>query len=210
MKFNIARIVLSVVAVALLAQASIAQGTAGSPSTVHVHDPSSNTFWVGGPNDTINGPGPIPIDLDASGGPWRKQFWSSPITGFGGGGIFYETILNVGTEPWTDWHEINAALGSHGAAWGPSSVSGMWIDGVPITYSQSVSGSVLDIDNFSQPVLPGQVLEIEKQFAVTTLNFSPPNTLAYTLLEYPTTIPEPATALLVGTAIIGFVVQRRR
>lgn len=185
--------------------AAFAQGTATSPSTVHVHDPSTDTFWVGGPNDTINGPAPIPIDLDASGGPWRKEFFSSPISGFGGGGTFVETILNAGTEPWTDWHEINAGLGSHGGGWGPASVMEVRVNGNPITFSTTVTGSTLDIDNFSQPVLPGQLLEIEKQFAVTTLNFSQPNTLAYTLLEYPTTnIPEPAGAslLLLGAGTL--------
>lgn len=200
----------SAILLTLLSSNARAQGTATSPSTVHVHDPSTNIFWVGGPNDTINGPGPIPIDLDASGGPWRKQFYSSPTVGFGGGGTFVETILNVGTEPWTDWHEINADLGSHGAIWGLGSVTSLEVDGVPITFNTSLSGvNTLNIDTFSQPVLPGQILRIEKQFAITTLNFSQPNTLAYTLLEYPTTIPEPGTLALLMCGLTAVAITRR-
>ena len=201
-------LIVSAVGLATLAAAPAAQaqGTASSPSTVHVHDPSSGAFWVGGPNDSINGPAPYPIDLDASGGPWRKQFYSSSTTGFGGGGTFREVILNAGNEPWTDWHEINANLGSHGAVWGPGSVLDVRIDGTSISYTSSVIGNQLNIDNFSQPVLPGQVLEIDKQFQATTQHGVTPTTLIYTLLQYPTTtIPEPATtaSALVGLALLA-------
>lgn len=208
MKYRLQLSALAVTSATLLTTSlAQAQGTASSPSTVHVHDPSSDVFWVGGPNDSINGPAPYPIDLDASGGPWRKQFYSSPTAGFGGGGTFREVILNAGNEPWTDWHEINANLGSHGAIWGTSSVIDVRIDGTSISYATSVTGgNTLNIDNFSQPVLPGQVLEIDKQFEATTEQFVGPNTLVYTLLQYPTTtIPEPAciASALAGLALLA-------
>ncbi|QDS98066.1 PEP-CTERM sorting domain-containing protein [Adhaeretor mobilis] len=196
----------------LASTVAFAQGTASSPSTVHEVDPSTNTVWIGGPNDLINGPAPYPIDLDASGGPWRKQIYSGPIAGSGGGILFRETILNAGTEPWTDWHEINVNLGSQVGIWGTSSVTDLRINGTSIGFTTSVTGTmILDVDSFSQPVLPGDVLEIDKQFALTTALFSPPNTLLYTLLEFPTsTIPEPTTLVLLAVCGVALSGTRRR
>lgn len=202
--------VLAVVLTAMVTQRAAAQGTANSPSTTHAWDDVNGIFWVGGPNDTVNGPLPIPIDLDANGGPWQKEFFSNATSGFGGGGAFRETILNAGTEPWTDWHETNLNIGSHGAAWGSNSVTDVRINGVSIGYSASVTGSTLNIDHFSLPVFPGQVLEIDKQFAVTTVNFVGPNTLIYTLAEFPTTIPEPASLALLGLGGLALFALRRR
>ena len=51
--------------------AAMAQGTASGPSTVHVAD-NSGVAYAGGPLDLVNGPAPYPIDLNASGPPWRK------------------------------------------------------------------------------------------------------------------------------------------
>lgn len=199
------------VALMLLSSSIFAQGTATSPSTAHIIDPSSNIAWIGGPNDTINGPGPIPIDLDASGGPWRKAISAGPVSGYGGGGLFFrETIQNVGTEPWTDWHEINLNNGSHSASWG--SVTDMRINGTSITFNTTISGSgtVLDLDTFSQPVLPGDVLEIDKQLGPMTAQFVGPNTLVTSLLEFPTTnVPEPSTMLLSLLGGIGLSALRR-
>ncbi|QEG35720.1 hypothetical protein [Bythopirellula goksoeyrii] len=189
----------SVVTIFLAGQAALAQGTANSPSTQHVVDVTNSIVWIGGPNDTINGPLPIPIDLDANGGPWRKQIYSNSTSPFfGGSPVFRETILNAGTEPWTDWHEINLNLGQIGANWGSgNAATEVRVDGTSISFTASVSGQTLNLDNFSQPVLPGQVLEIEKHFEITTDNVVGPNTLLFTLAEFPTTtIPEPATLIL--------------
>ncbi len=191
----------------LACQSTFAQGTANSPSTTHVVDPSNTIVWIGGPNDTINGPLPIPIDLDANGGPWRKEIYSNSTSPFfSGSPIFRETILNAGTEPWTDWHEINLGNGQIGAAWGSgNAVTDVRVNGNSISYSASVTGQTLNIDNFSQPVLPGQILEIEKHFEITTQNIVAPNTLLFTLAEFPTTtIPEPASlSLLVIFGLAG-------
>ena len=196
----------------LLTGTTFAQGTAGSPSTVHTVDASTNIVWIGGPNDTINGSVPIPIDLDASGGPWRKQIWSDPISGYGGVSLLIrETIVNAGTEPWTDWHETLLNLGSHSGSWG--SVTDMRINGTSITFNPTITGGTqLDLDTFSQPVLPGQVLEIDKQLGPLPALFVGPNTLVNTLLEYPTAtiIPEPTTGLLIALGMATVLGVRRR
>lgn len=88
---------------------------------------------MGGPNDPISGPGAQPIDLDPSGAPWRKAI-SAGVGGYGGDPIrIRETIQNIGTEPWTDWHEIDANIGSHPMFW--NSVSDVRINGTSISYT---------------------------------------------------------------------------
>lgn len=197
-------------AIPLMVSPAWAQGTATSPSTAHTIDPSTNVVWIGGPNDTMNGPGPIPIDLDVNGGPWRKAISASSSAGFGGGSlILRETILNAGTEPWTDWHEIDFHIGSHGTIWGD--VSELRINGTAITYDATISGSTIDLDNFSQPVLPGDVFQIEKVLEAVTDNFVGPGTLVASIGEFPTTIPEPSTALLLlSGSLIGLCKRRNR
>ena len=188
-----------------------AQGTATSPSTVHNIEPSTNIAWIGGPNDLINGPLPYPIDLDASGGPWRKALVADPVSGYGGGSLFLrETILNAGTEPWTDWHEILVNNGSHSGVWG--SVTDLRINGSSITFNATISGpgTVLDLDTFSQPVLPGDVLEIDKQLGPLSALFVGPGTTVNSLLEYPTTtIPEPGSIVLALCCTITSLAVRR-
>ena len=201
------------VALSLFTSLTLAQGTAGSPSTVHTIEASTNTVWIGGPNDTINGPGPFPIDLDVSGGPWRKQIWSDPVSGYGGGTLLVrETIVNAGTEPWTDWHETLVNNGSHSGPW--ANVIDLRINGTSITFNPTISGggTQLDLDTFSQPVLPGQVLEIDKEIGPMSALFVGPNTLVNSLLEYPTAtiIPEPATALLSVLGLFSIMGLRSR
>lgn len=189
-----------------------AQGTALSPSTVHAVDASTNVVWIGGPNDTINGPAPYPIDLDATGGPWRKAIVSDPLAGYGGGSLFFrETIQNVGTEPWTDWHEVMLNNGSHPSTWG--AVTDLRVNGTSISYTATVvGGTTLDLDNFSQPVLPGDILEIDKQYGPTTSLFVGPGTTINNLLQWPTTnVPEPSSlASVFGLAVIGLSRRRRK
>ena len=209
------RIVLvsQLVALSFLSCSSFAQGTAGSPSTAHFINPATQIAWIGGPNDTVNGPGPIPIDLDASGGPWRKSILADPVFGFGGGNLaFRETIVNAGTEPWTDWHEVILNNGTHFGAWG--TVTDIRINGTSITFSAtSTSGNqIVDLDNFSQPVLPGDVFEIDKQFGPLTDNFAIPGALVVTLLQYPTSmiIPEPTSMVLSTLGLLVASGMRRR
>ena len=116
---SIHRLLVSQVAsLLLLGSWASAQGAATSSSTVHVLDSSTNIVWLGGTNDTINGPAPIPIDLDISGGPWKKSINTDLIAGFGGGIIeMRETIQNVDAEPWTDWREEILNVGIHFGVW---------------------------------------------------------------------------------------------
>lgn len=186
---------------------AVAQGTANAPSTAHEIDPVTNVVWIGGPNDAINGPDPYPIDLDVDGLPWRKSVNASSSAGFGGGTLLLsETILNAGDEPWTDWHEIDANIGSHGTVWGD--VLDVRINGTSITYSETVTATTIDLFDFSQLVMPGDVLEIDKTLLALTDNFVGPGTLVASILEYPT-IPEPASAMLAALGCLAFGGRRR-
>ena len=180
----------------------LAQGTATSPSTVHVPYSDGN-LYVGGPNDLINGPAPYPIDLDITGGPWRKQMKTDPLAGGGFGGKLIETIQNVGTEPWYDWHETFIGGGIGGAWLGMNSVL---VNGNPITFNTTITGSDLTIDNFSQPVMPGDVLTLDKAL-VTTANVIGPDQVLFTVLEYPT--PEPASAALLALGASACLLRKR-
>lgn len=186
-----------------LALPAMAQGTATSPSTVHVLAGDGN-MYVGGPNDLANGPAPYPIDLDITGGPWRKQMKTSPLSAGGAPGKLIETIQNVGAEPWHDWHETFI---SGGIAGNWSAVDSVLINGSSITFDQSLIGSMLTIDNFSQPVLPGDVLTLTKSM-VTTDNVIGPDQVLFTVLEYPT--PEPATALLLAAGCAPCLLRKSR
>lgn len=198
----------TVLLIAAFAQPGFSQGTATAPSTVHLIDSGTGVVWIGGPNDTINGPGPIPIDLDVNGLPWRKALTSSGNGFFGGSILMRETIINSGTEPWTDWHEIDAKVGSHGTAW--NSVTDVRINGTSILFNATVTGNTIDLDSFSQPALPGDVLEIDKQLDALTRNVVGPGVLVASILEYPTTIPEPSGMMLAVLAGGGLLCVRPR
>jgi len=190
----------------LITTAALAQGTALGPSTVHTAD-NTGTAYAGGPLDFINGPAPYPIDLDPAGAPWRKTINSDLVAGFIGTGSFtmIETVQNVGTEPWLDWHEDLFAV-ALGVAW--DSVTSVTVNGVPITFNQTITSNSLWIDTFSQPVLPGDVFVIEKDL-ITTSNVVAPGQALFQILEFPT--PEPASlALMVfgGIALLSRSGQR--
>lgn len=214
MRNNFAATALAI-ATLLTSSSLFAQGTATGPSTEHLILPSAtgtHNVFIGGLGDTINGPGPIPIDLDVDGPPWRKAFKTGPTTAdiyAGSALILNETIQNVGTEPWTDWHEIDLQSGSHGTAW--EAVTDVRINGTSITYDATISGTTIDLDNFSQPVLPGDIFQIRKVLLTLTDNVAGPDTVVARILEYPTTnIPEPTTALLLLCgSMLGLSIRRR-
>jgi len=189
----------------LITTAALAQGTATGPSTEHYAD-NSGVSYAGGPLDFINGPGPYPIDLDVTGSPWRKTINSDLLTGFVGTGSFtmIETVQNVGTEPWYDWHE-EVISGDLGVAW--DIVTSVTVNGAAITFSQTVAGSILSIDTFSLPVLPGDVMVIEKDL-ITTSNIVGPGKTLFQVLEYPT--PEPGSAALMGVGTLLVIRRVRR
>lgn len=176
-----------------------AQGTATGPSTSHSVDPTNpSEIWIGGINDPIYGPDPYPIDLDPTGPPWTKDVLDTPDGTVVSGTItIYETIQNVGTEPWDDWHEIAFSGGTLGGVW--DSVLDLRVNGSSIAYTATITGggSTLTLDNFSQPVLPGDVFEIDK--TLTLIGTSAGNGgLLFRIAEYPTTnIPEPASGVLI-------------
>ncbi|MEM9295393.1 MAG: PEP-CTERM sorting domain-containing protein [Planctomycetota bacterium] len=184
---------------------AFAQGTATSPSTSHVALPPM-TAYAGGPNDFVNGPSAFPIDLDPSGGPWRKTISSDPVSSFIGPGTFLlvETIVNTGAEAWGGWEEQVFSAGL-GVGW-DTTVS-VTVNGSPITFTESISGGALLLDNFSPPVFPGDVLEIQKNL-FTTANIVGPNQPLFGVVEYPIAVPEPATAALLGGALL--LARRRR
>lgn len=185
--------------------AAMAQGTASGPSTVHIAD-NSGVAYAGGPLDLVNGPAPYPIDLDASGPPWRKAIKSDPLTGYIGTGSFtmIETVQNVGTEPWYDWHELLLNSGGLGVVW--DTVTQITVNGVPITFNETIVGNDLTVDGFSQPVLPGDIFVIQKDL-ITTSNIVAPDQTMFQMLEYPT--PEPASAAVIGVGSMVLLAKRR-
>ena len=179
-----------------------AQGTATSPFTAAEVEPGPIVF-IGSPTD------PIPIDLDPFGGPWSKSITDPnnlitvptllPMV---------ETIINVGTEPWLDWHEHilpNAAGVTSPSTWFSVKLS---VNGVPIGFSSAGLGTQdLWLDTFSQPVLPGDILTIEKEVEAFPLSAGTGGPILR-LQEYPT--PEPASAALIATGSLVLLGTRRK
>lgn len=193
-----------VAVIALLQAAANAQGTSNGPFTVDVVQPGPVVF-IG------NAANPIPIDLDPAGPPWLKSVLD-PQNIVQGPAILdlVETILNVGTEPWTDWHEIllPPPVGVVPSTW--TNVLSLQINGNPIGFTTTGLGTqVLDLDNFSQPVLPGQVFQIHKQVQVFgSLTGAGGEILR--IFEYPTTVPEPGCLTLAALCGITTLFARGR
>ena len=188
-----------VLAVALLTMCNtaLAQGTATGPVTAHDVDPGPIVV-IG---DAAN---PFPIALDPNGQPWTKNI-SDPNLLMINGGILdiVETIINVGNEPWFDWHEhiLPDPNGVVPGLWVSVSLS---INGNPIGFNQMGIGTLdLWLDTFSSPVLPGDILEIRKQVDA----FSTSALFTMTIEEYPT--PEPASAALIVLGSLTLLGKRR-
>ena len=178
-----------------------AQGTAGGPISAHV--------VTGGPNIFVGDPtNPFPIDLDPNGQPWFKTVSD------GNGAITQPTVipmteyvLNIGNEPWFDWHEhiLPPLAGQPQSTW--QAVNGLFINGNPIAFNALGVGTPnLWLDTFSQPVLPGDILRIEKLVEV----FPDATGIGGPLLrieEYPT--PEPASAALISLGSLMLMARRK-
>jgi hypothetical protein len=177
-----------------------AQGVAGSPFTIHAVQP--------GPQVIIGNPVPMPIDLDPSGGPWLKNIGDPNFQAPGPATIdLFETMQNVGTEAWGDWHEhlLPAPSGLPDHTW--AGVVSVTINGNPITYTANISpsGLTLDLFNFSQPVMPGDIFSIHKQ--INTVGSGGVSGAFIRLQQYPTpAVPEPsAIVLALGALTVGFL-----
>jgi hypothetical protein len=78
------------------------------------------------------------------------------------------------------------------------------VNGNPIGFNTVGLGTTdLWLDTFSQPVLPGDVLEVRK----TALTFATPALFSMIIEEYPT--PEPASASLIGIGSLLIMARRR-
>ncbi len=206
----ISRLILTpVLALALLTIGNtvVAQGTATGPFTAHVVQPGPSVI-IG---DAIN---PIPIDLDPTGPPWFKSITDDNLE-IAGGGILdiIETIQNVGTEAWGDWHEeiVGPPAGLPPAEW--FGVVSLEINGNPITFNPTGLGTQeLWLDTFSQPVLPGDVFTIHKQAEVFPNSAGATGVELMRLLEFPTpAIPEPGSLALVAVgSLVLFGMRRHR
>ncbi len=177
-----------------------AQGTANGPQTGHNVDPGP-VVLIG------NAANPMPIDLDPNGPPWTKRIFDPNFLMANGGPLqFVETIRNVGTEPWHDWHEhiLPDPTGALPAVWAGVTMS---VNGNPIGFNVIGLGSPdLWLDQFTQPVLPGDILEIKK---VADVFPTPGVTSALMVIEeYPT--PEPASLALVGLGALGLLKRNRK
>jgi hypothetical protein len=158
-----------------------------------------------------NAASPVAVDLDPTGPPWNKSIGdtSNNVVGIATIDIF-ETLVNAGTETWTDWHEFMLAppVGLTPPVW--TSVVGLSVNGNPITFTATGLGTgSLDLFNFSQPVLPGNIFEIHKKALVDGSIMQ--NGAFLRLQEYPTTVPEPTSlALLAMGALMTAPMRRRR
>lgn len=199
----VGKMMVSIVAVALLAFSSNAQaqGTANGPNTTHIVQPGPGVL-IGTPNN------PFPIDLDPVGPPWTKTISDPNQFLWPNGGLLNlnESIINVGTEPWFDWHEhiLPDFTGALPGVWVNVQMS---VNGNPITFNAiGLNTPNLWLDTFSQPVLPGDILNVRKVIDVLPANAAiPPQPIV--IEEYPT--PEPASAALVGLGATALLFRRR-
>jgi hypothetical protein len=181
-----------------------AQGVSTPLFTIHSVSPGPVVF-IG------NSASPIPVDLDQAGPPWNKSIGDPNNNVMGVATIdIVETLVNAGTEVWTDWHEfmLPPPVGLVPPVW--TNVVGLSVNGNPIGFTATGLGTgSLDLFNFSQPVLPGDIFGIHKQALVDGSIVQ--NGAFLRIQEYPTTVPEPTSlALFAMGALMTTLLPRRR
>jgi hypothetical protein len=180
-----------------------AQGVSTPLFTIHNVDPGP-VVYIG------NASNPVPVDLDPLGPPWNKSIGDTNNNVMGVATIdIVETLVNVGTEYWTDWHEfmLPPPVGLTPPIW--TNVVGLTVNGNPISFTATGLGTgTLDLFNFSQLVFPGDIFGIHKQALVDGTIVQ--NGAFLRIQQYPTT-PEPASlALIVVGGLVVAGVRRRR
>lgn len=188
-------------AVVAMNGATFGQGVSTPLNTVHNVDPGP-VVYIG------NAANPVAVDWDGAGLPWHKNIGdpNNNVMGLGNMDII-ETLVNIGTETWTDWHEIflPPPVGLTPPVW--TSVVGLSVNGNPITFSATGLGTgTLDLFNFSQFVQPGDIFRIHKQALVDGSSFAG---AFLRLQEYPT-VPEPACLALLAMGGASIAGTRRR
>jgi len=180
-----------------------AQGVSTPLFTIHSVSPGPTVF-IG------NSASPIPVDLDPTGPPWNKSIGDPNQNVAGIATIdIVETLVNAGTEVWTDWHEfmLPPPVGLAPPIW--TNVVSLSINNNPITFTATGLGTgTLDLFNFSQPVLPGDIFGIHKQALVDGSIVA--NGAFLRIQEYPTTVPEPASVAIVAMGSLAAAGLRRR
>ncbi len=193
------------VALFVLCSTVCAQGTESGPSTIH-DVVSGPVVYIG------DGANPMPIDLDPTGPAWTKGLFDP--NGLAAGNVtvdIFETIQNVGTEPWSDWHEhiIGDPISANGSSFWSNVVS-LEVNGNPILFNVTGLGTKdLTLDQFSPLVQFGDIFTIHKQVDVFNLAGETSAPLIR-MQEYPTSIPEPTTIVLLLTGTLGFLFYRIR
>jgi hypothetical protein len=180
-----------------------AQGVSSPLFTIHTVDPGPVVF-IG------NSASPVPVVLNPVGPPWNKSIGDPNQNVVGIATIdIIETLVNAGTIPWTDWHEfmLPPPVGLQPPKW--TNVISLTINGNPITYTATGLGTgSLDMFNFSQTVLPGDVFGIHKQALVDGSITA--NGAFLRIQEYPTSVPEPTCVALLAMGTFMYVRVRRR
>src|SRR6187399_3249883 len=133
--FNFCACAFSAFTLLIAHSAAIAQGVSTPTFTIHNVSPGPVVF-IG------NASSPIPVDLDPTGGPWNKSIGDPNQNVVGIATIdIVETLVNAGTEAWTDWHEfmLPPPVGLVPPVW--TSVVSLSINGNPISYTATGIGT---------------------------------------------------------------------
>jgi hypothetical protein len=157
--------------------------------------------------------------LDPGGDPWTKEFLLGVVqlTGLQPGALvdvweFLEvTAPPVGgppSLPWTDWHE---EIVEGDFVWDSARIA---IDGVTDGIDCAIMSDGLEVwcDGFpAQLPASGQPVgfEIHKKLRYVGDPTPPDQTLQVLVREYPTTVPEPGAALLLGVSLAAVAGVRR-